>query len=669
MSVPTLNPLISRIGVPDAIAALPGWLCWRFESIPGEVKQRKVPVYADGSKRRGRQGATEDRARLVTYREAVEVAMQRGWGVGFAPMPEWGVTALDFDNCVSAGQVHPDVQRLVAGTYAELSPSGRGVRAFVLGQLGNRKDAHGTPFGIETFASKGFVTVTGSLLDVTKLTDSQDTVAEASGELLAYCAQRFQREAQVDSEPAAPSEIKPLGLTLDQLRECLDVLPDDLPYEGPESWFGIGCALHHETGGSDEGFDLWDEWSAKSPKYSTREYGRYKWDSMGRGGQRPTTAHVLVRMANANGARIDIAALEAADDFDVIEETAEDKAAQQAKADRFKVLSAEDFTGRPPPEWLIKGILPKAELVVLFGESGAGKSFVALDMAGALDRGVEWRGHRVKQSRVVYIAAEGAGGFRNRMAAYCLHNKIDPKDLGVGVIHAAPNLLQRDDALDVSRAIVAWGGADVVIIDTFAQTTPGANENAAEDMGKALGHCKGIHKATGAVVMLVHHAGKDASKGARGWSGLKAAADAEIEITRGVGGRMLRTSKQKDGEDDLRFGFDLQPLPIGEDTDGDVITSCVVVEADLPAVGQVGEALKRAGPVTKAVIEVVSEIAESQTSGIELKAVIEAAAAKLPAPEDGKRDTRKQRCRRAVLELCEGDSAPYFLEGDSLSIV
>jgi RecA/RadA recombinase len=661
-SVPTLNPMISRIGIPAALADLHGWLCWKFEHLPGEPKARKVPVYADGSKRRGRQGSTEDRARLVTYADAIKVAMARGWGVGFAPMPEWGVTALDFDNCVTAGRVHPDVERLVAGTYAELSPSGRGVRAFVIGQLGNRKDAHGKPFGFETFSSKGFTTVTGSLLPVCELTDSAGTVAEASPDLLAYCAQRFQREAV--ETPEATSDTPPLGLTQDQLQEALDVLDPSMPHEG---WLRVGMALHHETSG--QGFALWDQWSSTGSTYPGTEALQTRWDSFGRGGQSPTTAQALVRMANANGARIDIAALEAADDFDVIPDTPESIAAAQAKADRFKVISADEFTGRPPPEWLIKGILPKAELVVLFGESGAGKSFVALDMAGALDRGVGWRGHRVKQSRVVYIAAEGAGGFRNRMAAYCLHNKISPKDLGVGVIHAAPNLLQKDDALDVCKAITAWGGADVVIVDTFAQTTPGANENAAEDMGKALAHCKGIHRHTGAVVMLVHHAGKDAARGARGWSGLKAAADAEIEITRGVGGRMLRTSKQKDGEDDMKFGFDLQPLPIGADADGDVITSCVVIEAELPAAGQVGEALKRAGPVTKAVIEVVSEIAESQTSGIELKAVIEAAAKRLPEPEDGKRDTRKQRCRRAVLELCEGDSAPYFLEGDSLSIV
>jgi hypothetical protein len=656
MSVPTLNPLISRIGVPDAIAALPGWLCWRFESIPGEVKQRKVPVYADGSKRRGRQGATEDRARLVTYREAVGVAMQRGWGVGFAPMPEWGVTALDFDNCVSAGQVHPDVQRLVAGTYAELSPSGRGVRAFVLGQLGNRKDAHGTPFGIETFASKGFVTVTGSLLDVTKLTDSQDTVAEATPDLLAYCAQRFQREA---SEPAEyTSDTPPLGLTATQLQEALDVLDPSMSHA---DWLAVGMALHHETSG--DGFDLWDQWSAPGSTYPGTDALRTRWDSFGRGGQRPTTAHVLVRMANANGARIDIAQLEAGDDFEVLPDEP-----KVEKPLRWQMVPAHDFAKGAPPKWIVRDVLPQAELVVLVGESTAGKSFIAIDLCAAIARGVQWRGKRVKQGRVAYVVAEGGGGFRKRITAYEQKNG-SLEDTPFSVIHAAPNLLQRDDAVEVTKVIAAGGGADVIVIDTFAQTTPGANENAAEDVGKALGHCKSIHKATGAVVLLVHHHGKDTTRGARGWSGLKAAADAEIEVLRTPGGRLLRTSKQKDGEDDLKFGFDLEVVPVGIDEDGEIETSCVVVEAELPAAGQVGEALKRAGPVSRAVISVMSEIAESQTSGIELKFVVEEAAKRLPEPENGKRDTRRQRARRALMELCEGDSAPYFIEDDSLSIV
>lgn len=663
MSVPTLNPLITSRHAPAALRDLPAWLCWRFEQVPGEVKQRKVPVYVDGSKRRGRQGSTEDRARLVTYDIAFDAAMKRGWGIGFCPMPEFGICALDFDNCVSGGQVHPEVDRLIAGTYAELSPSGRGVRAFVVGQLGNRKDAHGTPFGLEVFSSKGFVTVTGSMLAITRLTEAEDVVATASPELLRFCAERFQREA---SEPVEfANDTPPIGLTDAQMREALDVLDPSMPHE---PWLAVGMALHHETAG--EGFHLWDEWSSGGHQYPGSQVLQARWDSFGKGTQKPTTAHRLVKMANEAGARIDLAAISAAD-FEAIadEKSADTTAGTEGQSLRFAVEPLDAFASRPPPTWIVKGVVPDAELIVLYGESGSGKSFIALDLAAAIARGIQWRGHRVRQGRVVYVAAEGAGGFRNRVAAYCLHNGIAPADVPIGVISAAPNLLMKDDALDVCKAIKAWGPCDLVVIDTFAQTTPGANENAAEDMGKALSHCKGIRKAVGAPVLLVHHSGKDAARGARGWSGIKAAADAELEVSKAASGRLLRTTKQKDGDDGLAWGFDLQILPIGEDVDGDPITSCVVVEAELPPIGQVGEALKRAGPVTKAVIEVISEIAQSQTSGIEVKAVIDAAAAKLPTPEDGKRDTRKQRVKRAILELCEGDSAPYFLEGDSLSIV
>mgnify|MGYP003346413027 CR=1 FL=1 len=109
---------------------------------------------------------------------------------------------------------------------------------------------------------------------------------------------------------------------------------------------------------------------------------------------------------------------------------------------------------------------------------------------------------------------------------------------------------------------------DVVIVDTWAQTTPGANENSGEDMGKALAHCKGIHRATGAMVMLVHHSGKDASRGARGWSGLRAAADVELEVVRADEARSLTVTKLKDGEDGAEFAFRLESVVLGLDEDG-----------------------------------------------------------------------------------------------------
>ena len=257
----------------------------------------------------------------------------------------------------------------------------------------------------------------------------------------------------------------------------------------------------------------------------------------------------------------------------------EDEPEVPARPERFAVIPDSEFLQRPRPRWIIKGLLPDAELVVLYGESGSGKTFMALDMAGAVARGVEWRGRRVKQGRVVYVAAEGAGGFRNRLEAYLHHNHIETA--GVGVIAAAPNLLVANDIKDLIAAI---GRADLVIVDTLAQTMPGGNENAGEDMGKALAHCKAIKRHTGAMVILVHHSGKDASRGARGWSGLRAAADAEFEVVRDGDRRGLRVTKLKDGDDYGEHGFELQQVELGVDEDGDKVTSCVVVETEFAVV-------------------------------------------------------------------------------------
>lgn len=665
-AVATITPHLAAIECPDMLRALPGWLVWRYEHLAGEKKPRKTPYYTSGGKRHGVQGRPEDRQQLTTFDAARAAAARRGFdGVGFCPMPEWGITALDFDACVTAGGVHPEVERIVAGTYAEFSPSGNGVRAFVRGALvGNRKSNRGQAIGFETFHSSGFVTFTGNRLPITDLTDAANTVADPGPELLALCDARF-GATEAPSEPASASDTPPLGLTPEQLRDALDVLPRDFHYD---DWLRVGMALHHETGGSDDGFQLWDEWSSISPKYTSTEYGRQKWDSFGRASGRTATAHRLVRLANEHGAHIEIASHEAADDFDA-QPAPPPGAPVPAKVSRFAVIEARDYVQRKSPGWLIKGVLPRAELILLIGASGAGKSFKALDLAGAIARGVDWRGHRVARGRVVYIAAEGASGMRNRLLAYCAQHGVDPATFDIGVIPDAPNLLQKDDALEVCKQIIVSGGASLVVIDTFAQVTPGSNENAGEDMGKALAHCRGFTRALRCPVMLVHHMGKDQSKGARGWSGLKGAADAELEVLRMPTGRMVRVSKQKDGEDGLSWGFDLEQVNVGVDEDGDPITSMVVKEAALPAVQQVGAVTKDLGPVGRLVVDVVNEMAQAQTAGIEVEAVLTEVARRMPGTGDGKRDTRKQRAKRALTALSTGDAAPYFVEGECLSIV
>jgi hypothetical protein len=655
-AVASIKPHIASIRVPEELATLPGWLVWRYEHHDGEAKPRKVPYYVNGGRRHGVQGRPEDRAQLTTLEAAKAAAARRGMdGVGLALMPEFDVVALDFDRCLVDGAIHPEVERLVAGTYAEWSPSGEGVRAFMRGGLGNAKSAAG-PFGFEVFSSKGFVTVTGNRLEVTDIMGAENTVSPLTSDVTDLCQARFGNPAdRDDADPLMTYEPR-LGLTDDQIREALDVLDPDCDRV---IWRNAGMAVHHETQG--EGFHLWRDWSIKGEKYPGDAAIRQQWESFGKGEGRLVTARTLIRLAKENGAYIVTTVSP--------EQFAAESATPTEKPARFQLIQAHQFTNARPTRWLVKGVLPAGELAVMFGESGSGKSFLALDICAAIARGIDWRGHKVPaRGRVVYVAAEGAGGFRKRLSAYAMHHGIELDQLDIWVLPAAPNLLEKADAVAVARAIAATGPADLVVVDTFAQTMPGANENSGEDVGKALAHCKGIHVATGATVMLIHHAGKDTSKGARGWSGLKAAADTEIEVLRFPAGRVARLSKQKDGEDGAAWGFDLQVVPVGMDEDGDVIDSCVVVEAEVVAT-KAGQSKRRLGPWEQAVMAVVGEMSQAQSTGIEVEAVVAEVARRQPAPEAGKRDTRKQHAKRALVGLAEGEDAPFWIEGDSISML
>ena len=649
-AVTTISAHLLGLSAPAPLRDLPAWLIWRFEHVEGEPKARKVPYYTGGQRRHGVQGRAEDRNQLTTFEAARSAAARRGMdGVGFCPMLEFGVTALDFDDCVVAGQVHEQVMHAVAATYCEYSPSGTGIRAFFAGNLGNLKD-HGEPFGFETFSTKGFVTVTGNALDIVSLLGHEDQITPITDAVLELVRARFPRSTSDTPEPASADR---LGLTALQIEDALDAIDPDI---GHAQWLIVGMALHHELGR--EGFEIWDVWSKRGIKYPGTATLKQRWQSFGQPGGRPVTARSLLKLVHEHGGHLrvnhSISDFEAlADEPSPAEPTSASTPA--ATTPRFTPISMSAFGSRPASKWWIKGVLPQAELAVLFGASGAGKSFIALQLAAAISRGTDWRARRVRQGRVVYIAAEGAGGFRNRCLAFCQSEGIELGELPIEIIADAPNFLSKDDALDVARAI---GRCDVIIVDTWAQTTPGADENSGEDMGLALAHAKGIHRATGALVLIIHHSGKDASKGARGWSGLKAAADAEIEVLRTATGRLMRISKQKDGEDGLEWGFALEQVHIGIDEDGDAITSCVVVESSLP--GPQMRALRGHEQVVNDVLAELSEIHDS----VGFNELVSMVALRLPAPDEGKRDARKQHAKRSAESFVADQSTPYFLGSD-----
>ena len=640
----TITPHLLQLKCPPALVDLPGWLIWRFEHQPGGSKPRKVPYYAGGGRRQGVQGRPEDRERLVTFEAAKAAAARRGFdGVGFAPMPEWKVSALDFDNCVKGGRVDPEVENLIGHTYAEFSPSGNGVRAFIRGTLGNHKSPAGESFGFETFSSKGFVTFTGNTLAVCEQFDTASIVGESTDGIRALVQERFGREREAEEGGTAT----PLGVPHELIEQALDVLDPDMAHE---QWLRVGMAIHHETGGS--GFELWDNWSARGSKYPSSEALEQRWESFGRNTGRSTTIRSLIQLANQHGAHISLTpALDAAA-FDNLSPAAPAAPAatlaldEDGKPLRYQFIPAEEFMEAEELDYVIDGVVPRSPLTVLFGESGSGKSFVALDMACAIARGAPWREHETTQGRVAYVAAEGAVGMRKRIRAYCEFHGLERVD--VRVLADSPNLMVVQDVKDLVRGVRAVGPVSLIVIDTFAQTTPGANENSGEDMGKALGHCRQLSKHTGGTpILLVHHAGKDTSKGARGWSGIRAAADAELEVIREGDQRSVKLTKAKDDIDGTEWPFRLNVVNLGLTAKGKKLDSCVVLPAEQgPVRTQAGNG-GRVGMVQRLVRRVLLDMVQLGTGDVQYDDLVAGAVAQLPH-ENGQRDQRTARVKRAI---------------------
>lgn len=657
--------LTSSSDVPEELAKLPGWLIWRYEDGGGNAKPRKVPYYANGQRRFGLQGSPQDRAKLTTFEAALYASVSLGFtGVGLAMLPEWGVTALDFDKCVSLdGSLPSEIIQIIGNTYSEYSPSGEGIRAFVIGDLGNHKSfANKESYGFETFSTSGFVTVTGQHTPYCEVMGNERKISPPELALITLAQQRF-GSASLQHRSADPADFMAgheprLGLTLAKMQALLAALD---PSMGREPWLRVGFALHHETEGGDDGLELWDEWSSDGDTYPGTEGLRREWDSFkGSAGKRLTTMRTVMKMAKEAGYRD--TGLDSSD----LRQQAQEVTSTLPQVDgvrtpdgysgKFPVHGAGDPALHKSTEWHIKGVLPKADLIVLYGASGSGKSFVVLDMIGAVARGTQWQGCRVKKAKVVMIAAEGAGGVGKRIRAYCKHYGLNEADLDIGIIRVPPNVIENVDVQELVKALTAVG-ADVFVIDTLAQVTPGANENSSEDMGRALRNIRLITQATGASALVVHHAGKDASRGARGWSGIRAAADAEIEISCNDTGRLISITKMKDGDDSQQWGFQLNQVEVGIDDDGDIETSCVVEYVEAPPKRVKSNEPK--GKVQATIMERARHCGASTSEGALTQDVIDASVGMIPfdpVQAEGKktpRDQRRSRVMRALTTLCD----------------
>lgn len=237
-------------------------------------------------------------------------------------------------------------------------------------------------------------------------------------------------------------------------------------------------------------------------------------------------------------------------------------------------------------EQLVKRLLLVGSFFVVFGESNSGKTFWVLDLMLAVAAGVEWRRRPTRKGLVIYVAGEGAASVRARVAAYRRTHPEITGGLPFAIIPQAVDFLDAGSVailIQTIRAAESEAGEKcvVVVVDTFARAMAGGDENSSKDVGVAVAAADRIRAEIGCAVGFVHHSGKDASKGARGSSALRAATDTEILIEGQTGTRTATASKQRDLEIGEPMPFELVPVTIGTDPDdGKDITSCVVKHLD-----------------------------------------------------------------------------------------
>jgi len=370
---------------------------------------------------------------------------------------------------------------------------------------------------------------------------------------LVEMARRRARPAGASSDAG---EVTPelLAKTLEQLD------PSDFGEGQHERWKQLMMACHYASDG--EGRQEFIDWCAGDHHYADHEWivGR-RWDSLHvQRDQKITTATLRMFLGEVGG---DIAAPDPEDDFDAWEDGGPHDAGGGGNHWRF--LSIDEVEALPPPRWLIPGLLVESSLAVIYGAPESGKSFLAVDMAMAVAGGMAWHGRAVERGAVLYIAAEGAPGLGKRMRAWKVERHAQGSNFRLHLMRDELNLAVEKDggARAFAQAVIEeLGPLRLIVIDTLNQTSAGADENSAKDMGCYIASMKRLRDATGAAVVVVHHSGKDPGKGMRGSSALLGAMDTTVEVERDKDRQSIKVAvqKQKDAEREVPMRFNLEKV-------------------------------------------------------------------------------------------------------------
>jgi DNA-binding MarR family transcriptional regulator len=196
-----------------------------------------------------------------------------------------------------------------------------------------------------------------------------------------------------------------------------------------------------------------------------------------------------------------------------------------------RLVSIDFVLNFPPVRWLVGGMLPEGGLAMLLAQENTGKSFLAIDWACSVATGIDWLHRPVNQGKVVYAAAEGLQGHSKRLKAWLLqkgYEHLDALKSNLFYVAGTIDLFDQERRVQFVDMSISAQPA-LVIIDTLAESMPGADENTSRDMGMFISVARQIRQETGACVLVLHHMPKSGN-GSRGHSSLPGALDMRFEL-------------------------------------------------------------------------------------------------------------------------------------------
>ncbi len=235
----------------------------------------------------------------------------------------------------------------------------------------------------------------------------------------------------------------------------------------------------------------------------------------------------------------------------------------------------------PTPQ-IIQKILNESSFNLAVGPTNTAKTFSAIAMGGAISRGSDFFGYKTKKRTVLLISAEAAEGNKKRLIAYEKYYNVTLDNFYM--LPYPVNM--RESQVDTDKIISALEKLNInpgfIIIDNAAAVMHGGNENGGEDWAPLIDNAEKLQRTTGAAILLIHHMGKDTTKGSRGWSGLVASIDTEFQLSKSGNIFTLKITKQRDlPTKDSELHFSLEVIETGFfDNFGEAETTCVAIPTD-----------------------------------------------------------------------------------------